>query len=62
MRFLLCMDALPADPHSPAWDWQYVIRAPEIGRTYRYRARLLYRPFGDREAVRWAYEDWMAEL
>jgi hypothetical protein len=50
------------DPHSPAWDWQYVIRAPEIGRTYRYRARLLYRPFVDREAVRRAYEEWTAEL
>ncbi len=48
------------DPHSPAWDWQYVIRAPEIGRTYRYRARLLYRPFVDREAVRRAYEEWAA--
>ena len=50
------------DPHSPAWDWQYVIRAPEIGRIYRYRARLLYRPFVDREAVRRAYEEWAAEL
>ncbi|MXW78278.1 MAG: hypothetical protein F4Z57_04680 [Gemmatimonadetes bacterium] len=50
------------DPHSPAWDWQYVIRTPEIGRTYRYRARLLYRPFVDREAVVRAYEEWASEL
>ncbi len=49
------------DPHSPAWDWQYVIRDPEIGRTYRYRARLLYRPFAGRESVRRAYEEWTAE-
>ncbi len=50
------------DPRSPAWDWQYVIRAPETGRTCRYRARLLYRPFAGREAVRRAYEEWMAGL
>ena len=50
------------DPHSPAWDWQYVIRSPEIDRTYRYRARLLYRPFAGREAVRRAYEEWAAGL
>ena len=27
------------DPHSPAWDWQYVIRDPEVGKRYSYRAR-----------------------
>jgi len=24
------------DPHSPAWDWQYDIRSPELGRNYGY--------------------------
>ena len=50
------------DPRSPAWDWQYVIRAPETGRTCRYRARLLYQPFAGREAVRRAYEEWASGL
>ncbi len=50
------------DPHSPAWDWQFVIRDPAVDQTYGYRARLLYRPFRDPESVRDAYEEWAAEL
>jgi hypothetical protein len=50
------------DPHSPAWDWQFVIRNPEVGKTYRYRARLLVKPFESREDVRAEYERWMASL
>ena len=48
-----------ADPHSPAWDWQYVVRDPEVGRQYGYRSRLVYKPFVDREDVRREYEDWV---
>jgi hypothetical protein len=51
-----------ADPHSPAWDWQYVIRDPEIGRKYGYRARMLYKPFVNAEDVRKEYEEWAEGL
>ncbi len=48
------------DPHSPAWDWQFVIRKPEPGRTYGYNARLLIKPFVSAEDVRQEYLKWSA--
>jgi len=50
------------DTHSPAWDWQFVIRSPERGGTYGYRARVLYKPFESRDAVLEDYETWRREL
>ncbi|MDZ4861411.1 MAG: cellulase family glycosylhydrolase [Candidatus Hydrogenedentes bacterium] len=50
------------DPHSPAWDWQYVIRDPKPGMTYTYRARMLYIPFTTRENILTEYERWAAGL
>ena len=46
------------DTHSPAWDWQFVIRAPKAGETYRYRARVLIMPFRGPEAVCEEYLRW----
>ena len=46
------------DPHSPAWDWQYVIRDPQLGRWYGYRARLEYGPLTTREEIMQRYENW----
>ena len=46
------------DPHSPAWDWQYAIRSPEIGKRYGYRARVVYKPFEGREDVEREYRKW----
>jgi len=51
-----------ADTHSPAWDWQYVIRNPEVGKTYGYRARVLYIPFTSREDIKAEYEKWAGSL
>lgn len=48
------------DPHSPAWDWQFVIRNPEVGKTYRYRARLVIEPFDGQESVARRYSEWMS--
>ncbi len=50
------------DPHSPAWDWQYVVRDPQPGRTYGYRARVVIKPFVSREDVECEYEVWHASL
>lgn len=47
------------DTHSPAWDWQYVIRHPEIGQTYRYRARIIVKPFRGESQVWEEYRRWM---
>lgn len=50
------------DAHSPAWDWQYVVRNPQVGQTYGYRARLLYVPFTTAEDVKAEYERWAGSL
>jgi len=50
------------DPHSPAWDWQYVIRSPVIGKKCGYRARMLYKPFVGPEDVKDEYEKWSRGL
>lgn len=47
-----------ADAHSPAWDWQYVIRDPEVNGRYGYRARMQYVRFENAESVRRLYEGW----
>ena len=51
-----------ADPHSPAWDWQYVVPQPQTGKTYGYRARILYKPFEGRDAVLRDYESWRRQI
>jgi hypothetical protein len=50
------------DTHSPAWDWQFVIRAPRIGEKHRYRARVLVKPFEGPEAVHSEYLRWSRQL
>jgi len=49
------------DPHSPAWDWQYVIRAPEVGERYGYKMRLVVTPYTSREDVMARYRAWAGE-
>jgi hypothetical protein len=50
------------NPHSPAWDWQFVIRDPKPGQTYGYRARMLYKRFQSNEDVAAEYDLWRASL
>ena len=50
------------DPHSPAWDWQFVIRNPKVGDTYSYHARMEYVPFVSAEDVRERYIKWTKSL
>ena len=47
-----------ADPHSPAWDWQFVIHNPTPNKTYTYNARVIIKPFVSREDVVKEYETW----
>ena len=47
------------DTHSPAWDWQYVIRKPQIDKEYGYRARAIYKAFAGRDNVKAKYENWI---
>jgi hypothetical protein len=51
-----------ADPHRPAWDWQFVIHQPVLGQRYGYRARLVIRPFTNRDEILHLYEKWTQSL
>ena len=50
------------DVHSPAWNWQFVIRNPVVGQQYGYRARVVYKPWAGREDVAREYQRWHAQL
>ena len=50
------------DTHSPAWDWQYVIRDPEVGNRYGYRARVVVKPFKGTEQIWDEYRAWRKHL
>jgi hypothetical protein len=47
-----------ADPNSPAWDWQFVIREPKVGQRYGYRMRVMVTPFTSREDILTHYRAW----
>lgn len=51
-----------ADPHRPAWDWQFVIHNPVLGKQYGYRARLVICPFTRRDEILHRYEKWVKTL
>ncbi len=46
---------------NPAWDWQWIIFDPVIGRTYGYKARAVYKPWAGRDDVVAEYERWSGE-
>ncbi len=45
---------------SVAWDWQFVVREPQVNTTYNFTARCVYKPFVGREDVLNTYRDWAA--
>jgi hypothetical protein len=45
---------------NPAWDHYFIVRNPEIGKPYSYRARVLYKPFVSNEDVREEWKAWRA--
>ena len=50
------------DTHSPAWDWQFVVRDPKVGTPYEYRMRIVVKPFEGQAQIWEAYETWREEL
>ncbi|MEE2942023.1 MAG: hypothetical protein VX413_01385 [Verrucomicrobiota bacterium] len=50
------------DQHSPAWDWQYVIRNPKVGMSYGYKARVVVKSFKGIEQVWREYQTWGEDL
>ena len=55
-------DAGLPDTHSPAWDWQYVMRNPQIGQRYGYRARIVVKPFQGKAEIWNEYRKWCEDL
>jgi hypothetical protein len=49
------------DPARPAWDWQFVVREPELHHWYGYRARILVVPFTTADDIRRLYLDWSGD-
>ncbi len=45
-------------PRGSAWDWQFVVRSPEVGRTYRHHARLVFKRFAGGDDVLAEYRHW----
>jgi hypothetical protein len=43
---------------NPAWDFQFLIPGFETDRAYGYRARMVYKPFVDRQDVVSEYRRW----
>jgi tetratricopeptide (TPR) repeat protein len=48
-------------PYCSAWDWQFVVCNPEVGRTYRQRARMVFKRFAGDEDVLAEYRRWSAD-
>lgn len=46
------------DTHRPAWDWQFVVREPELHHWYGYRARVEVHSFAGAEDVLARYHAW----
>jgi len=47
---------------NPAWDHHFLIRNPEVGKEYGYRARVVYKPFISNEDIRAEFSEWRRQL
>ncbi len=44
---------------NPAWDFQYLIPDPVIGREYSFKARMVYKPFAGHQDILEEYQKWI---
>ena len=61
IRFSLFKFKLPKHPR-PAWDFQYVVHHPKIGRRYGFKGRLIWKPFVSPEDCEQEYQKWTSSL
>lgn len=47
---------------NPAWDMQFLVPNANVGQTYEWKVRILYRPYTNREAILEAYEAFQKTL
>jgi hypothetical protein len=43
---------------NPAWDHHLLIPNPQVGKTYSYKSRLIYKPFVSAEDIQMEYRNW----
>lgn len=43
---------------NPAWDFQYLVPNPQVGKKYSFRVRMLYKPFVSEDDISNEYERW----
>jgi hypothetical protein len=43
---------------NPAWDFQYLIPDPKIGKEYSFRARMVYKPFAGNQDLMQEFDSW----
>ena len=46
---------------NPAWDFQLLITTPKIGKEYKFKARMIYKPFISKEDIVQEYENWIIQ-
>jgi hypothetical protein len=46
------------DPMKPAWDWQFIVRKPQLNKWYSYKARMAYFPFESKDAILDYFLEW----
>ena len=44
---------------NPAWDFQYLIPSPELGKKYSFKARIIYKPFVNENDIAEEYRRWV---
>lgn len=62
IRFSLFKFKVREATRKPAWDFQYVVRRPEIEREYGFRGRLVWKKFRSADDCRDEYAKWRAAL
>lgn len=50
------------DTHSPAWDWQYIVKNPKPGKKYQYRSRVVVTKFKGEQQIWDEYARWTTEV
>lgn len=49
------------NPQRPAWDFQFVVKQPQVARPYRLRGRMVWRPFVSLQHCADEYDAWLQQ-
>ena len=43
---------------NPAWDFQYIIPSPQVGKKYSFNARMIFKPFISNDDITNEFKKW----